>query len=434
MANIVVVGTQWGDEGKGKIVDFLTESADMVIRFQGGANAGHTLVIGGKKYVLHLIPSGIIREGKVCVIGNGVVMDPEALIEEIEILRKSGVKVEADNLRISDHVHLILPYHRAVDRAREAFKGDGKIGTTGRGIGPAYEDKAGRRGVRLCDLYRPELLRRRVDEALLYHNTILTHLLGGSPVEAGPVIEKLLEQAEILRPFISDTGDTIGAAIEAKQSLLFEGAQGGMLDVDHGTYPFVTSSNTVAGGALTGVGLGPKVIDRVLGITKAYTTRVGSGPFPTELLDADGELLRKKGDEFGATTGRPRRCGWFDAVVVRHAVRTSGIDGLVLTKLDVLDLMPTIKIAVSYSADGITRLHPPADADCLAKAQPIFEEMPGWNVSTKGATRWEDLPIEAQRYIRRIETLVGAPVAILSTGPGREETMILRPDVLAAQD
>jgi adenylosuccinate synthase len=425
MANVIVAGTQWGDEGKGKIVDLLTEYADIVARFQGGNNAGHTLVVDGKKYVLHLIPSGIIRPGKVCIIGNGVVLDPPALIAEIKTLREVGIAITGDNLKISRLTNLIMPYHRALDAAREQKKSpEKKIGTTGRGIGPAYEDKVARRGIRMGDLYHPQMFEAKLLENLEYHNFMFQHYYGTEPFAFEPMRDEFMALGERLKSHVADVGPYLFDALQAKRPILFEGAQGTLLDVEHGTYPFVTSSSTVAANACCGTGIGPTAIDYVLGILKAYVTRVGSGPFPTELFDDVGRHLGVKGHEFGATTGRPRRCGWFDALVANHAVRVNGLTGVAMTKLDVLDGLETLKICTAYNLDGqiITTL--PSDAEALADCRPIYEEMPGWTQSTVGTHDFDSLPRAAKDYISRIEELMGIPVVILSTGPGRDQTLV----------
>ncbi|GAB0056770.1 Adenylosuccinate synthetase [Candidatus Magnetaquicoccaceae bacterium FCR-1] len=423
MANVIILGAQWGDEGKGKIVDLLTEQADAVVRFQGGHNAGHTLVVDGIKYVLHLIPSGIVR-GKTCLIGNGVVLDPSALIAEIEELSRQGVTITGAGFKISALTQLIMPYHRELDLARERRKGKGKIGTTGRGIGPAYEDKMARRGIRVGDLYNRQLFESKLQDNLAYHNFVLENFHNAATFTLEAIRDDYLRMADQLAPFIDDVSLILADAMEAGQSILFEGAQGTMLDVDHGTYPFVTSSSTVAGGACSGTGVGPTRIDYVLGVAKAYTTRVGSGPFPTELHDAVGEHLFKVGHELGASTGRARRCGWFDAVVVRHAARINGITGLALTKLDVLDGLPTLKICVGYQRNGQKLTTMPSDPGVLEACEPIYEEMPGWNESTSGIDQVEQLPKAARDYIARLEQLTGIPAAILSTGPDRVQTII----------
>ncbi|QEY18166.1 adenylosuccinate synthase [Cellvibrio sp. KY-GH-1] len=429
--NVVVLGTQWGDEGKGKIVDLLTDQVSLVTRFQGGHNAGHTLVIDGKKTVLHLIPSGILREGVTCLIGNGVVLSPEALLKEIAGLEATGVPVRS-RLRLSPACPLILPYHVALDQARELARGDAKIGTTGRGIGPAYEDKVARRGLRLGDLLDLDTFAVKLQEILSYHNFVLTSYFKVEAVSFDKVFADCKLWAEQLIPMMADVTELLHTAREQGESILFEGAQGSLLDIDHGTYPYVTSSNTTAGGTATGSGFGPLYLDYVLGITKAYTTRVGSGPFPTELGCEIGEYLGKKGHEFGATTGRKRRCGWFDAVAVRHANRINSVTGICLTKLDVLDGLEIVKICIGYQdAKGNPIASMPYDADGWAGLKPIYEEMPGWNDSTVGAQTLEELPANARAYIRRLEELIKAPIDIISTGPDRVETIVLRHPFLA---
>ena len=423
--NVVVLGTQWGDEGKGKIVDLLTEQASAVVRFQGGHNAGHTLVIGGEKTVLHVIPSGILRDGVQCLIGNGVVLSPEALLKEIHELEARGVPVR-DRLVISAACPLILPYHVALDQAREQRRGENKIGTTGRGIGPAYEDKVARRGLRLGDLRNPERFEKILREVLEYHNHALVHYYGVEALDADEVLAKAMAEGEQLLPMMADVTSILHAHRETQAHILFEGAQGSLLDIDHGTYPYVTSSNTTAGGTATGSGFGPLYLDYVLGITKAYTTRVGSGPFPTELFDETGARLAERGHEFGATTGRPRRCGWFDAVALRTAVNINSVSGLCLTKLDVLDGLDEISICVGYQDAQGNPANNPIDAEDYEALTPVYETVPGWQDSTVGAKRVEDLPAAAMDYIRRIEALVGAPIDIISTGPDREETIVLR--------
>ena len=424
MANVAVVGAQWGDEGKGKVVDWLASRADIVVRFQGGHNAGHTLVVGDQTYKLSLLPSGVVR-GKMGVIGNGVVLDPEHLLSEIAKVGAQGLRVGPENLRIAENVPLILPLHPALDKAREAARGAAKIGTTGRGIGPAYEDKVARRAIRLCDLAEPALLSHKLDELLLHHNTLLRGL-GAETFEKQALLDRLLELAPLLLPFAEPVWERLDAAHQAGQRVLFEGAQAVMLDVDHGTYPYVTSSNTVAGNAAAGSGVGPGRIGYVLGIAKAYTTRVGSGPFPTELHDETGRLLGERGHEFGTVTGRPRRCGWFDATMVRQAVKVGGVDGLVLTKLDVLDGLPMLKICTGYRVNGELMKRLPASIAAQDAAEPIYDEMPGWAGSTRGARSYAELPAEAVKYIRRIEELVEAPVVLLSTSPDRDDTIVLR--------
>ena len=424
MANVVVVGSQWGDEGKGKIVDWLSERADVVVRFQGGHNAGHTLVIDGVTYKLSLLPSGIVRKGRLSIIGNGVVLDPWALLAEIETVRKQKVEVSPRNLMVAESVPLILPLHRELDQTREKTAGAGKIGTTGRGIGPAYEDKVARRAIRLGDLADPDLLGARVDSLLAHHNALLRGL-GLPEVEREKLIQELLDVAPKVLPFAGAVWKRLDELRRAGKRILYEGAQGTMLDIDHGTYPFVTSSNTVAAQAAVGSGQGPGAIDYVLGITKAYTTRVGSGPFPAELTDGVGRMLGERGREFGTVTGRPRRCGWFDAVLVRQAVRINGIHGIALTKLDVLDGMMELKVCVGYRLDGETLDYLPASVTRQSRVEPIYEIQEGWGGSTRGARSWADLPATAVKYIRRIEEIIGAPVALLSTSPEREDTILV---------
>ena len=423
--NVVVLGTQWGDEGKGKIVDLLTEQADAVVRFQGGHNAGHTLVIGGEKTVLHLIPSGVLRAGVQCLIGNGVVLSPAALLKEIDTLESSGVPV-LDRLTISAACPLILPYHVALDQAREVRRGENKIGTTGRGIGPCYEDKAARRALRLGDLRDPARFAASLEEVLDYHNHVLQHYYGVATLELSVVLEEALAHGERLVPMMADVTSLLHEYRETQARLLFEGAQGSLLDIDHGTYPFVTSSNTTAGGTATGSGFGPLFLDYVLGITKAYTTRVGSGPFPTELFDETGLRLAERGHEFGATTGRPRRCGWFDAVALRTAVNINSVSGLCLTKLDVLDGLEEISVCVGYTNDWGETVANPIDAVDYENLRPVYESLTGWSESTVGLKSLDALPTTARAYISRLEELVGAPIDIISTGPDREETILLR--------
>ena len=423
--NLVVIGAQWGDEGKGKIVDLLTERAAAVVRFQGGHNAGHTLVIDGHKTVLSLIPSGILHPGVQCLIGNGVVLSLEALLKEADALVQKGVPVY-ERLKISPNCALILPSHVAIDRARERAKGDNAIGTTGRGIGPAYEDKVGRRAVRVADLFQRERLAGRLGEILDFHNFVLSRYFSAEPVEFERVLEDLLAQAERVRPLVADVTEYLRVEMQRGGNLLFEGAQGALLDVDVGTYPFVTSSNTIAGAAAVGTGLGPRDIHRVLGIVKAYTTRVGAGPFPTELFDVTGEHLSKVGHEFGAVTGRPRRCGWFDAVALRRAVLHNSLSSLGVTKLDVLDGLDTIRIATGYRIDGEIRDNPPLLPHRYSECEPVYESLPGWTEPTSGITEFDRLPLNARRYLARIEQLAGVPIDIVSTGPDRAETMILR--------
>jgi adenylosuccinate synthase len=423
--SVVVLGSQWGDEGKGKIVDLLTERAQAVVRFQGGHNAGHTLVIGGKKTVLHLIPSGVLRENVQCLIGNGVVLSPDALIKEMSELESQGVPAR-ERLMLSEACPLILPYHIALDQAREQARGAAKIGTTGRGIGPAYEDKVARRAIRLEDIFHRERLAAKLGEVLDFHNFVLRNYFQAATVDFQAVLDQVLAQAEILAPMVGDVPSRLMDLRRQGTNLMFEGAQGTLLDIDHGTYPYVTSSNTTAGGASTGTGVGPLELDYVLGITKAYTTRVGGGPFPTELDDEIGNHLAVKGHEVGATTGRARRCGWFDAVALRRAVEISSISGLCLTKLDVLDGIERIRVCVGYEIDGQPVKTAPLSAETYARCVPVYEEVSGWSGSTVGIRQLEDLPIEARRYIQRIEELVGVPVDIISTGPDRDETIVLR--------
>ena len=423
MPNIVVVGAQWGDEGKGKIVDLLAGCADVVARYQGGNNAGHTVVIGREKFVLHSIPSGILHPGKRCVIGCGVVVDPASLIEEMSELARRGVSL--DGLHISQNAHLILPYHRALDQAAEARRGDRKIGTTGKGVGPAYVDKAARLGVRMADLLDEELLREKIEANLREKNPILETLYGHPGFTAEAVRTECLRHGEVLAPHIADTVRLLAEWMEAGASVLFEGAQGTMLDIDHGTYPYITASSASAGGAATGTGVPPTRLDGVLGVSKAYTTRVGSGPFPTELAGPAGDLLRTRGNEYGATTGRPRRCGWFDAVVLRHAVRINGLDTLAVTKLDVLDPYPRIPICVAYRYRGTLLRDFPFEERVLREVEPVYEEVEGWEAPTAGLRSLEELPPRARAYLARLEELVGREVSLISTGAMREETVVL---------
>ena len=427
MANVVVVGSQWGDEGKGKIVDWLSEQADVVVRFQGGHNAGHTLVIDGVTYKLSLLPSGVVRPNKLSVIGNGVVLDPRALIAEIDRLKEQGVAVTRDNLRVAENATLILPLHQELDVAREKASGKGAIGTTGRGIGPAYEDKVGRRAIRLMDLADLQMLNGKIDRLLAHHNA-LRRGLGMSEIAPRTVYDELAAVAPKVLPFMDSVWLLLDEKRREGRRILFEGAQGALLDIDHGTYPYVTSSNTVASQAATGSGLGPSAIGYVLGITKAYTTRVGAGPFPTELPEGDpiGDGLGQRGREFGTVTGRRRRCGWFDAVLVRQTVRTSGIHGIALTKLDILDALKEIKICVGYRLDGREIDYLPASEHAQARVEPIYETAEGWHAVTAGARSWAQLPADAIKYVRRIEELIGCPVALLSTSPEREDTILMR--------
>jgi adenylosuccinate synthase len=425
MGNVVVVGAQWGDEGKGKIVDWLSERADVVVRFQGGHNAGHTLLVGNTEYKLSLLPSGVVRPGTLSLIGNGVVVDPWALAAEIDTMRAKGLDISPRNLRLADNAALILPSHGALDRAREERRGDQKIGTTGRGIGPAYEDKVGRRAIRVCDLADPTALEWRVDEVLLHHNALLRGL-GEPEVDRAELIAALTAVAPLVLPYADRVWRLLDEARGQGKRVLFEGAQGAMLDVDHGTYPFVTSSNTVAGQAAAGSGIAPSAVGFVLGITKAYTTRVGAGPFPTELKDAIGEMLGERGREFGVVTGRKRRCGWFDAVAVRQAVKTGGINGIALTKLDVLDGFDEVKFCTAYRCDGEIYDYVPAGMSAQARLEPVYETAEGWRESTWGARSWADLPATAIKYIVRLEELIGAPVSLLSTSPERDDTVLVR--------
>ncbi len=431
MANVAVVGAQWGDEGKGKIVDWLSERADIVVRFQGGHNAGHTLVINGVTYKLSLLPSGVVRPGKLSVIGNGVVVDPWHLAKEIDAIRAQGIAISSDSLKVAENATLILPLHRELDQLREASAGGQKIGTTGRGIGPAYEDKVGRRAIRVQDLRNLHNLGPKVDRLLVHHNA-LRRGLGQPEVSKETLIAELTEISPKILPYMDCTWSLLDSARRAGKRILFEGAQGALLDIDHGTYPYVTSSNTVAAQAATGSGIGPSSIGYVLGLAKAYTTRVGSGPFPTELLDASGEpdatgkLIGERGREFGTVTGRARRCGWFDAVLVRQVVKVSGVTGIALTKLDVLDPLPELKICVGYELDGQRLDRLPAGMNQQARVKPIYETLPGWRASTAGKRRWADLPAEAIKYVKRVEELIECPVTLLSTSPERDDTILMR--------
>ena len=424
MSNVAVIGAQWGDEGKGKIVDWLSERADVVVRFQGGHNAGHTLVIGDQTFKLSLLPSGVVRKGKLSVIGNGVVVDPWAFVAEKQRIEEQGITLTPDDLQVSEVAALILPVHRMLDQARESSRGDKKIGTTGRGIGPAYEDKVGRRAIRVGDLAEPETVQAKAAYLAEHHNAYLRGL-GQPEIDANALVAELMEVAPKILPYACRVSERLDAARRAGKRILFEGAQAVMLDVDHGTYPFVTSSNTVAGQAATGSGIGPTSIGTVLGIAKAYTTRVGEGPFPTELTDEIGKMLGERGKEFGVVTGRPRRCGWFDAVMVRQAVRTGGITGIALTKLDVLDGFKELKVCTGYKLDGETIDYYPAGMGAQRRVEPVFETIEGWSESTKGARSWGQLPAAAIKYIRRVEELIGAPVTLLSTSPEREDTILM---------
>jgi len=426
MANVVIVGAQWGDEGKGKVVDIYTENADEVVRYQGGNNAGHTLVVGNEKTVLHLIPSGILHEGKRCLIGNGVVLDPKVFLQEIEKLKKRGYLADDRQLVIDGNAHVIMPYHKAIDIAREGKSGARKIGTTGRGIGPTYEDKVGRRGIRIADLANPDIFARKVRELLPEKNFFLTRYLGEEPLSEEAILEEYGAYGRELVKYIGNISLLLNRSIAAGNKVLFEGAQGSLLDIDHGTYPYVTSSSTVAGGACIGTGVGPRFLDEVIGIAKAYVTRVGEGPFPTELNDEMGDKLRRDGNEFGSTTGRPRRTGWFDAVALRDAVRTSGMTGLAITKMDVLNDLETIKICTAYAYRGDLLEDFPRDLDVLKECTPVYEEVPGWQSDLTEARRHEELPELARAYLRKLEKVTGCPVVLVSVGPRRDQTILLR--------
>jgi adenylosuccinate synthase len=423
--NVIVVGSQWGDEGKGKIVDLLTENVDVVVRFQGGHNAGHTLVIDGKKTVLRLIPSGILRNNIECIIGNGVVLSLPALIEEMEQLEKNGIPV-SQRLKISSQCSLVMPYHVLLDQSREKSKGLSKIGTTGRGIGPTYEDKIARRGLRVCDLFHPERFRQKLEEVLDYHNFVLKNYYHEKTFSVDQIISEIMPLAQYIKPMVIDSVEKLAEYRKQNKSILFEGAQGSLLDIDHGTYPFVTSSNTVAGGASAGSGVGILYFDKVIGITKAYVTRVGSGPFPTELINDTGSYLAKRGNEFGSVTGRPRRCGWFDAVAMRRSAELNSLTGLCINKLDVLDGLPSIKICIAYEYQNkrINSVLPCVEDYALCK--PIYEELPGWDKPTEGLRTWDELPIQAKNYLKKLEELVGVPIDMVSTGADRKDTVILR--------
>ena len=426
MSNVAIIGAQWGDEGKGKIVDLFTHDADIIVRFQGGNNAGHTLVVNGKKTILHLVPSGALHPNKLCVIGNGVVVDPEILIEEIDALKAQGHLQSDEQLRISEQAHVIMPYHKAIDLARERLRGKGKIGTTGRGIGPAYEDKVARVGIRFIDLLEEDTFREKLERNIEEKNFYLKAILQEKALDFNEMHESYSRYREKLEGYVTNTGLLLNQRIRAGKRVLFEGAQGTLLDVDHGTYPYVTSSSTITGGACSGSGVGPQHIQQVIGISKAYTTRVGSGPFPTELEGPDGETLRREGAEFGATTGRSRRCGWFDAVSVRHAVRMNGLTGVALTKLDVLTGFKKIPICTAYSYNGQTVSEFPASSKVMAAAQPIYEEMDGWTERLDDVRKFADLPATAQKYVQRIEAVIGTEIILVSVGPGREQTIVLR--------
>jgi adenylosuccinate synthase len=425
VSNVVIVGTQWGDEGKGKIVDLLAEHAHMVVRFQGGNNAGHTMVVGGEQFICHLIPSGILQD-KTCIIGNGVVVDPAVLLEEIDNLNSRGINIGVDNLKISDRAHVIMPYHRSVDHAREQFKGDKKIGTTGRGIGPAYEDKATRRGIRFVDLMDPNVFAEKVKTILDEKNFYLTNYLSADGLDAEKIIDQYQAYAERLSPHVANISIVINDAIKNGQHVMFEGAQGTHLDIDHGTYPFVTSSNTLAGNACCGSGVGPKQIDEVIGIVKAYTTRVGAGPFPSELFDDIGDQIQEKGAEFGATTGRRRRCGWLDTVILNNSVRLNGLTGLAITKLDVLDGLESVMICTGYEYQGEIIKDFPASLDVLAACKPVYETWPGWTETISDIRKLEDFPPNARNYLDRIAELTETPLQIVSVGPDRDQTIVLK--------
>jgi adenylosuccinate synthase len=426
MANVAIVGTQWGDEGKGKVVDYLSAKADLVVRFQGGNNAGHTLVVCGEKTVCHLIPSGILHKGRKCFIGNGVVLDPEVLLEEMEDLRKKGVDVSPACLALSEKTHIIMPYHRAIDVAREAAKGKDKIGTTGRGIGPCYEDKAGRTGIRAIDLLEADTLEEKIRTNLKEKNFYLTKFLNAEALEFQPIYDRYLAIGKILKPYLTNVSLEIDQAIRQGKQVLFEGAQGTHLDIDHGTYPYVTSSNPISGTACSGAGVGPDKLHHILGIVKAYTTRVGAGPFPTELTDEIGNYMQERGCEFGATTGRRRRCGWLDLVAVKDAARLNGLTSLSITKLDVLTGLRTLKIGVAYELDGRKVESLPASLKKLSRCVPVYDELPGWQEDITSARGWNDLPLAARNYLKRIEEIIEVPFSIISVGPGREESIILR--------
>jgi adenylosuccinate synthase len=424
VSNIVIVGTQWGDEGKGKIVDLLAEYADVVVRFQGGNNAGHTMVVEGEQFISHLVPSGILQK-KTCLIGNGVVVDPSVLVEELDKLKNKGIDTGPNLLKISEKAHVIMPYHKQIDLAREKMKGDQKIGTTGRGIGPCYEDKASRRGIRFVELIDAEVFKETVHAVLEEKNFYLKHYLSAEPLDPEPIVQQYQGYAERLAPHVVNISIVMNQAVKAGKQILFEGAQGTHLDIDHGTYPFVTSSNTVSGNACCGAGIGPKEITGVIGIVKAYTTRVGRGPFPTELFDEIGDTIQKKGAEFGATTGRKRRCGWLDTVLLQNAVRLNGLTGLVITKLDVLDGLESLKICTGYEYNGETLYDFPANLKIIGACKPVFETLPGWPEDISGLRKLENLPKNARRYLDRIEELLETPIDIVSVGPGREETIIV---------
>jgi len=426
MSNIVIIGTQWGDEGKGKVVDVLAEKTGLIVRFQGGNNAGHTMVVNGESFISHLIPSGILHPGKLCLIGNGVVVDPGVLIDEIDRLKGRGISVTPDNLLVSENAHLIMPYHKLIDHGREKLKGNQKLGTTGRGIGPCYEDKVTRRGIRFCDLIDPEVFEDKISSILDEKNFYLKEFLQSETLDMASILEEYLSYAEALKPHVANVSVILNQAVKGGTNILFEGAQGTHLDIDHGTYPYVTSSNTLAGNACCGAGIGPTNIDRVIGMVKAYTTRVGAGPFPTELDDEIGDRIQERGAEFGATTGRRRRCGWLDVVVVRNAARLNSLTGLAVTKLDVLNGIQTLKLCTGYRYKGETLTEFPVSLHILEQCKPVYEQLPGWSEDISQIRDVDNLPENAVKYLRRIEELVETPIQIVSVGPGREETIVVQ--------
>lgn len=426
MSNIVIIGTQWGDEGKGKVVDVLAEKTGLIVRFQGGNNAGHTMVVNGESFISHLIPSGILHPGKLCLIGNGVVVDPGVLIDEIDRLKGRGISVTPDNLLVSENAHLIMPYHKLIDHGREKLKGNQKLGTTGRGIGPCYEDKVTRRGIRFCDLIDPEVFEDKISSILDEKNFYLKEFLQSETLDMASILEEYLSYAEALKPHVANVSVILNQAVKGGTNILFEGAQGTHLDIDHGTYPYVTSSNTLAGNACCGAGIGPTNIDRVIGMVKAYTTRVGAGPFPTELDDEIGDRIQERGAEFGATTGRRRRCGWLDVVVVRNAARLNSLTGLAVTKLDVLNGIQTLKLCTGYRYKGETLTEFPVSLHILEQCKPVYEQLPGWSEDISQIRDFDNLPENAVKYLRRIEELVETPIQIVSVGPGREETIVVQ--------
>ncbi len=426
MSVVVIIGTQWGDEGKGKIVDLVADKVNAVVRFQGGNNAGHTLVVNGKKHIFHLLPSGILHEGITCMIGNGVVVDPKVLIGEIDRLEQEGIAVTPDKLKISQHAHVIMPYHKALDMARESAKGSRKIGTTGRGIGPCYEDKASRNGIRIHDLLNEEILSNKLKNVIEEKNFMLENYYRTAPVSFEETLNEYIEYGKRLQPYVDNISIILEELIGENKNILFEGAQGTFLDIDHGTYPFVTSSNTLAGNVCCGSGIGPGKIDRVLGVVKAYTTRVGGGPFPTELHDSLGDHIREAGGEYGSTTGRPRRCGWLDINMIKKACRLNGLDGIIITKLDVLTGLDELKLAVGYTVDGAEVVDVPSDLETFERCRPVYETLPGWKEDIRNVRRYDDLPANAKLYLETIERLVGIPIYVVSVGPGREETIIVK--------